>query len=245
MKFFKHFTDAHRGKSILQIEREFGLEGIARYWILVEICAEKMVKEEHEKFTEEHCVFELDWAHVRRSLRFRSALDARCFVVRLALYQLYEFDDSPTICRIKMPKLLEWLDRDTKRARTDRGQPAPKKKKKNKEEEEEVPRENSAPPRLVEIWNEHRGVLARIRGVNAARLKKVTLRWPECSEPEWIETVQRIAKSDFCIGKNDRGWKADFDWLLQPGTRLKVLEGKYDNKTSNVREFGRLVESWG
>jgi len=45
---------------------------------------------------------------------------------------------------------------------------------------------------------------------------------------EKITTVLRIAgSSDFLNGKNDRVWKADFEWLMRPENFVKVLEGKY------------------
>lgn len=48
---------------------------------------------------------------------------------------------------------------------------------------------------------------------------------------EWQRAIAKINASSFCRGETDRGdWKASFDWLLKPDTRVKVLEGKYDNK---------------
>lgn len=88
-------------------------------------------------------------------------------------------------------------------------------------------------PLLAQIWNEHRGTLAKVIGSNKSRTHRCKLRFAECSKEDWITTVSKIAASDFCNGKNDRGWKASFDWILQPETRLKVLEGKYDNGLGN------------
>jgi hypothetical protein len=45
---------------------------------------------------------------------------------------------------------------------------------------------------------------------------------------EWRQIIQRIEASPFCKGQSDRGWVANFDWLLQDGTAAKVLEGLYD-----------------
>lgn len=44
----------------------------------------------------------------------------------------------------------------------------------------------------------------------------------------WEGIIRRIAASPFCRGQNERGWVADPDFLLRPGTAAKVLEGKYD-----------------
>lgn len=43
--------------------------------------------------------------------------------------------------------------------------------------------------------------------------------------------IDRIMASDFLMGKNDRGWCADFDWLVKNEKNwVKVMEGKYDNR---------------
>jgi hypothetical protein len=45
----------------------------------------------------------------------------------------------------------------------------------------------------------------------------------------WRDALSRIMKSDFCMGRNARGWKANFDWFIRPDTIAKIMEGKYDN----------------
>lgn len=48
-----------------------------------------------------------------------------------------------------------------------------------------------------------------------------------------LETIcaafQRADASAFLSGQGERGWKADFDWMIREDNLLKVLEGKYDN----------------
>lgn len=59
-----------------------------------------------------------------------------------------------------------------------------------------------------------------------ARLKQYTI--------EQIETVFRKAEaSSFLKGKNNRGWKANFDWLINETNFAKVLDGNYDDKRGN------------
>lgn len=58
----------------------------------------------------------------------------------------------------------------------------------------------------------------------------------------WETIIRRVVASDFCNGKNDRGWVATFDWLVSSDdVPVKVLEGKYDNrdgvKTARVVQF--------
>lgn len=43
----------------------------------------------------------------------------------------------------------------------------------------------------------------------------------------------RASRCEFLCGKNDRGWRADFDFLVNENKAVWVLEGKYDNKGSS------------
>lgn len=84
-------------------------------------------------------------------------------------------------------------------------------------------------PRLAEIWNRKSGNLAKVRGCSGTRRKLAEARWRENPDADyWLGVVNRIVRSPFCSGRNDRGWKADFDFFVRPETQHKVLEGKYD-----------------
>jgi len=84
---------------------------------------------------------------------------------------------------------------------------------------------------LDQLWNKKvkNSPLSSVREVTTKRAKQIMARVNEISLQEWEEVIDRILASDFCRGKNDRGWRASFDWLLMPDTRVKVMEGKYDN----------------
>lgn len=43
----------------------------------------------------------------------------------------------------------------------------------------------------------------------------------------WREAMVRMQASSFLRGDNARGWKATFDWFLQPDVCVKIMEGKY------------------
>lgn len=99
----------------------------------------------------------------------------------------------------------------------------------NKEEEKNF---------LIESWNEHSGPLAKVQKITGPRLKKINQHIKDLSEDQWIQVIKKIAASDFCCGKNDRGWVASFDWLLGKDKNgnlnyVKALEGNYDNRESH------------
>lgn len=93
----------------------------------------------------------------------------------------------------------------------------------------------SAGKRLFDIWNTNRGVLPEATRLSSKRNQLAAARWrDEPREDYWIEVVKRLAESDFCQGKNDRGWKADFEFLLRAESHVKIMEGKYDNRSSST-----------
>lgn len=90
---------------------------------------------------------------------------------------------------------------------------------------------------LARLWNEECGALRKCEGVSEARMRKIRSRLKEKKDPDfWRAVVRRIAASAFCGGKNDRGWRADFDFLLKPDTAERVLEGKYDDRIGTAKQ---------
>lgn len=61
---------------------------------------------------------------------------------------------------------------------------------------------------------------------------------------EQFEQICEIAnKSDFLTGKNDRHWKADFDFLMRIDKATNVLEGKYNNnQKGGMNDFKELMK---
>ena len=232
MRWFKHFSDNHRGQSIQALMDEHGHMGPCCYFFLMEMCAEKLEKNDSSLAP----VFIFHEKLVRQVFR----TNRRSFLPLLETYQklgLLVFRTSGNFIEIEMPILLNLLDRDLKKPRLKRANDAPKArldKELDKDKEEELEREvatvDVALPRLAIIWNMNCRDLSKVIKSNNQRNRKAMIRIKDHTEAEWIDIVNRISLSQFCSGKNDRGWKATFDWLLQPETSLKVLEGKYDDK---------------
>ncbi len=85
-------------------------------------------------------------------------------------------------------------------------------------------------PILGELWNSEVKKLSKIRGCNANRVKHARARWKENPDKDyWKEIIQKLEGSEFCTGKNNHNWKANFDFLIRPDAHLKIMEGKYDN----------------
>lgn len=72
----------------------------------------------------------------------------------------------------------------------------------------------------------------RVVSMSTNRKKAIAARWKEYSYDLEIfrELFERAEASAFMKGKNDRNWRADFDWMLKSDNMAKILEGKYDGQ---------------
>lgn len=75
----------------------------------------------------------------------------------------------------------------------------------------------AVPLKLAEV----RKVTKERRRAFAARLRE----WPDIED--WQRAFQQIRDTPWLHGKNDKGWKADFDFLLQAKSFTKLTEGAY------------------
>lgn len=53
------------------------------------------------------------------------------------------------------------------------------------------------------------------------------------------DVFQKVSLSGFLNGENDRGWKADFDWILKPANFIKIKEGKYDDNGKSKQQTSK------
>lgn len=71
--------------------------------------------------------------------------------------------------------------------------------------------------------------LPRCAKMNGSRRKSARARLKEIGGMDaWKAAMAKVAASPFLKGENDRNWRCDFDFLLQPSSLLRVIEGKYD-----------------
>ena len=70
------------------------------------------------------------------------------------------------------------------------------------------------------------------RKLTADRRRKIEARLREHGPEVWREACDRLAASPFCRGENDRGWRADLDFLVQPTSFNRLIEGGYDARPS-------------
>ncbi len=99
----------------------------------------------------------------------------------------------------------------------------------------EVKKKEAPPPQqeLLKLYHSHCYKLPKVLKMTPARKTALTSRWIGDKERQnlkwWEKFFQRVGESQFLTGNNDRGWKADFSWILKQENFYKILEGKYDN----------------
>lgn len=98
--------------------------------------------------------------------------------------------------------------------------------------------------KLVEIYNQTtKGYFPQVKALTDKR-RQVCKKWiaffrkqsNSANVPEFLEHAREYFISatqlTFLTGNNDRGWKADFDFLMNVNKTVMLLEGKYANKKS-------------
>jgi len=113
--------------------------------------------------------------------------------------------------------------------------------KESKVKERESEKDVFPSGKILELWNQlcpHQ----KIRGITDKRRSHLKKRWSEWKDLEYVqELFRKITSSSFCRGENDRGWKADFDWIINNDTNhVKVMEGKYDDKETGKKKPSML-----
>ena len=99
---------------------------------------------------------------------------------------------------------------------------------------------SATPQQLADLWNEIVEI-PRVMSMPKKRITHSTARLRERGIADWKDIFQRIKKSSFLQGNNDRKWKADFDWIISNDANCcKVIEGKYDRGT-NAHEQPALI----
>jgi hypothetical protein len=72
--------------------------------------------------------------------------------------------------------------------------------------------------------------LSRVAKLTDARAKKLKKRLIDCGGIDgWTAALAKVETLSGLQGKNDRGWKANLDFLCQESSFTKLMEGYYDN----------------
>lgn len=101
--------------------------------------------------------------------------------------------------------------------------------KKTSEEErsEEISQNNLLYDSVKDLFNTYCKSFSPVRSLSAARKEKLDKLFENYSIEDFSEAFQIVECNEFLKGANERGWKADFDWLIEEKNFAKVLENRY------------------
>lgn len=84
--------------------------------------------------------------------------------------------------------------------------------------------------KFAELYNEHCFNLSKISKLTDNRIKAINKLLKNYSYEEIITVFDNANNSDFLKGNNDRGWKANIDFILREDKFVNILEGRYNSK---------------
>lgn len=103
----------------------------------------------------------------------------------------------------------------------------------DKEGEREV-REKTNYQQIVDMYNSLCPSFPSLRSLSESRRKAIKARLQTYSLDDFRTVFQKAEQSSFLKGKNNRNWSATFDWMLKDSNFAKILDGNYDDRTSQT-----------
>jgi hypothetical protein len=87
---------------------------------------------------------------------------------------------------------------------------------------------------IINLYHENLPMLTQVKSWTPKRSSALKTRWREDTKRQslewWAKLFQYIAKSDFLTGKASE-WQADLEWIINASNLVKIIEGKYENKS--------------
>jgi hypothetical protein len=104
-------------------------------------------------------------------------------------------------------------------------------------EKQTARKQSGSAEQLLEIYEAGRGALPAAERLTAERRRQCARRLAAgFTAADFALAVRRAAQTPFLTGGGERGWRANFDWLIANDTNARrVLEGCYD---SNIADAG-------
>ena len=104
---------------------------------------------------------------------------------------------------------------------------------------------------IVKCWNETNTLLPNVKMLNNKRKEQIRtlLASNNATVDDLMKAIKIISMSSFCQGKNDRNWRASFDWLIKDTKSCfsRLFEGAYaftqDEKNKLRQYLGQTANS--
>lgn len=232
--YFTHDFGARNDPKLLNLSRKHGLAGIGLFWCIIEILYEQAGEVELKHL--DAIGFQL---HDNDSIIHSVVND----------FGLFETDGEVFWSESVNSRLEKRAEIAGKRrdAALNRWKRVAKKSKKGEEVPNKAQRKDVDYLKVVDLYHSLAPSFPAVTKLSQTRKDKIRIRLGEMgNDYKKVEAVfTKLEQSKFCKGDNNRGWRADFDWIFKNDSNwVKVLEGNYDkvngkaeNATKDVNQI--------
>lgn len=221
--YFRHSFFARNDIKLLQLRDRIGVGFYFYFFTLLELCGEQSA-DELQPFYEFHdsTIRNLWCVNLKKSERIANEMHAVC---------LLKFEKREKSFRFEIPNLAKYLGKYTTK---NESKPVSKgKERKEKESKGKERKEKFNAHDVIKIYNELCPVKHRGFDMTPLALEDflVTTGFkPFDTLDGWREIFTKVRDSEFC---NSDNW-CNLSWLVKADNAMKVLNGAYDNKASDV-----------
>lgn len=233
--YFSHDSNALTDTKILNMRADYGLEGYGLYWAIIEM----MRNEEDYKLEVNKNTY--------RAIKTltNTTIDVEKFIKDcIEDYELFEqkeetFYSKSLLKRMEVKEKKSAVAREKAQKRWNSNATVMQQQcssNANKVKKSKVNKNKEKENKIKEIYNTNCPKLPQVQKITDKRRTAIDKFTEEFTE-EQFEQICKIANStDFLIGKNEKKWKADFDFLMRIDKATNVLEGKYGSGTLTAEE---------
>lgn len=241
MHWFKHYIDAHKDIKLRRLIFSFGMEGYGVYWSLLELLAKETKtngEQAYNTFEMPIDVYPYEFLAHEIGVNEEKIKDIVTLMAETDLIDKEKFSHNIISCTKLAQIADDYTVRKGRIKRLEYGQKPNNNRNKTRpeeelEEEEEREGEREGEKEFQEFWNS----TALTKILTWSKERKVRLKNRFLSghfREHWKTAVEKLSKSSFALGRNDRSWKADVGWFLSNDNNyVKALEGKYDDDNGN------------
>lgn len=221
---FRHKIYAHADTKLQKVIEQLGMDGYGSWWILVEHCAAKEKKGGYVEFT----MLELSRIWGKHPKNVMKTLN---IFASLQLISTPGFEKNLKLFEIRVNKLSKYKGKNSI------NDPLIAINEKKSKKLTPVKAQPGISHGLHILWNtvilEQGAQLPKAKAMNkkrTAQIKSCITQYKEMSTLEdWRRYFEKVMTTPFLTGNNNRGWRADFDWVINPSNLIRIVEGRYDN----------------
>lgn len=105
--------------------------------------------------------------------------------------------------------------------------------KEGEEEREKEKKKNIDYKQIKDLFHTLCPSFPQISVLSEKRKQAIKARLNTYTVEQFAEMFKKAEASSFLKGQNNRNWQANFDWLIKDSNFAKVLDGNYDEKSTN------------